>query len=180
MRYLISEEHSWDSYLFGASRVGKINTEIIPDGRYYNMNYSQGIPGEHLVDIKVLLKNKVPVKNVIIGVDNFSYSMRPEDHEGQIMRHPYEDSALKRLIFKIRYLCSVPRFIMMRYIRSNKENSLSINFNILGNGVQDLKNVDMNIDRDIESHLTSNRFRAAYSIKYKSMELMEDTIDDIA
>jgi hypothetical protein len=184
MRYLLNYEHSFDSYLFGSSRVGKINPDLISDGNYYNMNYSEGVPGEHLEDIKIMLKNGVPVKNVIIGLDNSSYTIRPETHRGQIMRHPYDDSLVKKLLFQVKYLISAPRFSIMKYFRQ-REDDLLINFNILGNGMQNLENVDMNIERNIERHVASDRFHAGEYIrtdgKYETeyVQRMEDMIRDI-
>ena len=76
---------------------GRLYAGKIPGGDYYNMNYSEGLPGEHLDDIKVLLEKKIPIRNIVIGLDNFSYIMRPDDHRGQIMRHPYDLSFFERV-----------------------------------------------------------------------------------
>jgi hypothetical protein len=185
MRHLINDKHSWDSYLFGASRAGKINPDLIPDGNYYNMNYSEGLPGEHLVDIKVLLEKGVPLKNVIIGLDNFSYTMRPEDHYDQMMRHPYDASDFKRYIFQIKYLYSAPRIGIINNIRSKDNNYYLINFNILGNGMQNLERVDKKIERDIERHIKGERFNKANIVPFgkelenKYMNMMDETIRDI-
>ncbi len=184
MRYLINDKHSWDSYLFGSSRVGKINPATIPDGTYYNMNYSEGIPGEHLADIVALLKNRIPVKNVIISLDNFSYTIRPEDHTNQIMRHPYDSSAFKRIVFLIKYLCSIPQINNIKNT-SHVPNNLSINFNIYGNGMQKLDMIDRNIEKDIDHHLRSERFLKANNIPFdrssqdKYVKIMDDAIKDI-
>ncbi|MHA2038645.1 MAG: hypothetical protein ACW98X_19595 [Promethearchaeota archaeon] len=184
MRHLINGDHLWDSYLFGSSRVGKINPDLIPDGNYYNMNYSEGIPSEHLVDIKILLEKGIPVKNVIIGLDNSSYMIRPEDHIDQIMRHRYDVSALKRFIFQIKYLCSVPRLSIIKYIASSNNDSL-MSFDIIGNGMQRLEKVDKNIEQDIERHVNSTRFSIPKNIpldkatEEKYMKYMEYTIQEI-
>jgi hypothetical protein len=185
MRHLIHDEHSWDSYLFGASRAGKVNPDSIPDGNYYNMNYSEGLPGEHLEDIKILLKKQVPVKNVMIGLDNFSYTRRPEDHIGQMMRQPYEASSIKRLIYKLKYLLSAPRLGIINNIRSKNNKHYLINFNILGNGVQNLERVDEKIERNIEAHMTDKRFNRSSVHTFgkeregEYMKIMEETIQDI-
>lgn len=184
IRHLINDKHSWDSFLFGSSRVGKINPASIPDGNYYNMNYSEGIPGEHLIDIEVLLKNRIPVKNVIIGLDNFSYMIRPENHSSQIMRHQYDASVFKRVVFLVKYLCSSPQLNMLKKI-SNIPDDSSINFNIYGNGMQKLDNIDRNIEKDIDRHMNSDRFMKANNSPFdkasedKYMKIMDDTIKDI-
>lgn len=185
MRLLINSKHSWNSYLFGSSRVGKINPSLILDGNYYNMNYSEGLPGEHLADINLLLEKEIPVKNVMIGLDNFSYTMRPESHMGQIMRHPYDASDLKRMLFQIKYLWSAPRIGIINNIRYKKSEFL-INFNIMNNGMHDLEEVDNKIERNIGQHLKSERFLKANNVQFseatrpKYLSIMEDTIEDIA
>lgn len=185
MRHLLNDEHNWDSYLFGSSRTGKIDTGRIPGGNYYNMNYSEGVPGEHLADIKLMIKNGLPLKNVIIGLDNISYLFRPSDHSGQILRHPYDASLFKRVFFQIKYLCLAPRVSISRYLRF-KRNEPLITFGILGNGSQNLQKVDKRIEADIESHLKDERFSKANNIPFgkdseeKYMKFMDDMLLDIA
>lgn len=184
MRHLINDKHPWDSYVFGSSRAGKINPALISGGNYYNMNYSEGVPSEHLNDIKILLQNGVPVKNVIIGLDNSSYLTRLDDHSGQIMRHQYDASTFKRVVFQIKYLCSSP-LINIVYNRNYAPNDLSINFYIFGNGMQKLDQIDKNIEKDINRHLKSDRFMKSNNIPFdkasedKYMKIMDDTIKDI-
>ncbi len=185
MRHLVNDECSWDSYLFGSSRVGKINPDLIPDGNYYNMNYSEGIPGEHLADIKIMLQKGLPVKNVMIGLDNTSYLIDPEDHRGQILRHPYEVSFFKRVFFQIKYLFFAPRISIGRYMRF-KKNEPVITFGILGNGMQNLEKIDAKIESNIERHINDKRFRKANNIpfdkesEHEYMNLMGSAIRDIA
>jgi hypothetical protein len=184
IRHLLNDKHQWDSYVFGSSRVGKINPDLIDDGHYYNMNYSEGVPREHLADIRILLKKGIPVKNVIIGLDSSSYTINPEEHRAQIMRHPYDDSAIERFLFQLKYLCSPPKLSIMKYIRPNN-NELLISFDIVGNGAQNLKNVDMNIDQHIENHINNERFHMQNQIQinklldYNSVNMIENTIHDI-
>jgi hypothetical protein len=185
MRHLINDKHSWDSFLFGHSRVGKINPDLIPGGNYYNMNYSEGIPGEHLADIIILLKKGIPIKNVMIGLDSFSYKIRQEDHENQLMRHPYEESVYKRMLFQMTYLYSAPRFATLNNMRAKDNEAFIMNFNILGNGVQNLEKVDKKIEGNIEKHVKSERFYIANIVpfdkasEHKYIKLMDDTIRDI-
>lgn len=184
MRHLINDKHTWDSYLFGSSRAGKINPDLIPGGNYYNMNYSEGLPGEHLEDIEILLEHGLPVKNVIIGLDNFSYTLRPEDHRDQIMRHQYNAIAFKRAGFLIKYLCSAPQINIIKNTGYAPSDS-SINFNIYGNGMQKLDKIDRKIEKNIDHHLKSERFIKANNTPFdkasedKYMKIMDDTIRDI-
>jgi hypothetical protein len=185
MRHLINNDHSWDSYLFGSSRVGKIDPDLISGGNYYNMSYSEGVPGEHLADIKILLEKGLPLKNVMIGIDNSSYTISPEDHDGQIMRHAYDSSFIKRLPFQIKYLCSVPRFSIIKYIRQTMDDSMVV-FDILGNGMQRLEKVDENIEKNIAEHVKGARFQALDKGPFDNvsednyLQLMGNALRDIA
>jgi len=185
IRHLINDKHSKDSFLFGHSRVGKINPDVIPGGSYYNMNYSEGIPGEHLADIRILLEKGVPVKNVMIGVDSYSYKIRPEEHEGQLMRHPYELAFFDKIFFQLKYLFSPPRIATLNNIRNKDNENYVINFNILSNGVQDLSRFDKKIEMDIEAHLKSERFANVNfdpfdkASEQKYIDLMDEMVRDI-
>ncbi|MBI5741698.1 MAG: hypothetical protein HZA16_13405 [Nitrospirae bacterium] len=183
MRHIIKDKHAWDSFLFGSSRVGKINPALIPGGKYYNMNYSEGVPGEHLADIRIMLQEGLPVKNIIIGLDNTSYAFRPDDHRGQILRHPYDESVFRRIIFQIKYLCAAPRIGIGRYMRF-KNNEPLVTFGIPEDGMQDLKKVDAKIESNIEGHLNNERFNEVNDpfsgqAERDYLNLINDTIRDI-
>lgn len=83
MDYLLHHKDKYDSFIFGSSRVASINPLKLKNGRYYNMTYSEGIPHEHLVNIRLLLKSKVKIKNLLIGLDDFSPQVSFQKHNGQ-------------------------------------------------------------------------------------------------
>ena len=51
----MNNKKKYDSFIFGSSRVGKINPLKIENGKYYNMTYSEGLPREHYQNIKFLI-----------------------------------------------------------------------------------------------------------------------------
>lgn len=75
----------FDSFLFGTSRVQVIDTSKITTGHFYNMSYPQGIPAEHLAIIKTFLNKGIKIKNVIIGLDEFSFTSRMHERENQLL-----------------------------------------------------------------------------------------------
>lgn len=112
MKFLINSEHSFDSFIFGSSRVGKINPKNI-NNSYYNLSYSEGLPSEHLANINLLLKNNIPIKNVIIGLDDFSYKVNPKYHEKDLLRLPHysaENSTMDKVQFYSFYLTKLPSY----------------------------------------------------------------------
>lgn len=99
-KYIIKNPKKYDSFLFGSSKVGAIEAELIPNGNYYNMTYSQGVPKEWLDGINIFLENDVDIKNVIIALDEFSFTVNPENHLKQPMRIPYSSLENNFKLFK--------------------------------------------------------------------------------
>lgn len=89
MQYVLHNPDKFDSFLFGSSRTGFINVENIPEGSWYNMSYSEGLPEEHLENLQVMIEHGIIPKNVMIGVDNISCFVDPSMHESQFYRIPY-------------------------------------------------------------------------------------------
>ena len=90
VKHVISNPTRYNSFLFGSSRAGKIDTrKMIDNNKWYNLYYSEGVPLEHLEDIRMILKNKVIIKNIIIGLDDISYLIDPALHQKQYLRKSY-------------------------------------------------------------------------------------------
>lgn len=89
MQYILHNPDKFDSFLFGSSRTGFVNVEHIPEGKWYNMSYSEGLPAEHLENLRELIANGIIPKTVMIGVDNISAFVDPSLHENQFYRIPY-------------------------------------------------------------------------------------------
>ena len=83
--YLLDKKHysNYNSYIFGSSRVGYLNPFLIKDFKTYNMTYAEGLPHEHLLIIKFFLKNHIPIKHLLIGLDEFSYQVPFSRHDNQ-------------------------------------------------------------------------------------------------
>lgn len=90
MTYILENPNKYDALMFGSSRVGVIHTENISGENCYNMTYSEGIPAEHLDNIKTLIKEQVPVQKIYLGVDSLSYTTDPAKHLKEQLRSPYE------------------------------------------------------------------------------------------
>ena len=90
MNYILKNPDKFDAFLFGSSRVGAIHTENIADIHCYNMTYSEGVPKEHLDNLKTLIEHNIIPKRVYLGVDSLSYTMNPKEHETEHSRISYE------------------------------------------------------------------------------------------
>jgi len=80
----------FDSFLFGSSRTAVIDVAKISPGRFYNMSYSLGLPVQHRVILKALIDKGVKVNNVLVGLDEFCFSLPPKTRQKHLIRimHP--------------------------------------------------------------------------------------------
>ncbi len=90
MKYILDYPDKYDSFLFGSSRVGKIDVnKISHSDNWYNFAYSEAVPSEIANDLQILLDNNVTIKKVIVGVDELSYLIPEEVHENHSLAKPY-------------------------------------------------------------------------------------------
>ena len=108
MSYILKNPDKFDSFLFGASKVGAIHAEKIEGEKCYNMTYPGGVPDEHLANIRTFLENGIHPKKIYLGVDCTSYSTSqgfdPRTHINEQIRCPYEYLKAHPLHFYALYL----------------------------------------------------------------------------
>ena len=104
MKYILDNPTKYDAFLFGSSRVGSIHTENIEDVNCYNMTYSEGLPQEHLENLKTLIDNGIIPKRIYLGVDSLSYTMDPTAHYSEHSRISYEYARKNPLEFLALYI----------------------------------------------------------------------------
>jgi len=90
--YVLRDPGQFDSFFFGTSRIWVMDVAKIPQGRFYNMSYSEGLPVQHLAIIKAFLEKGVKIENVVVGLDGFCFDKPPADHETQLMRMMHPDA----------------------------------------------------------------------------------------
>ncbi len=82
--HILNVKNDYDSLIFGSSRVGYINPFHIKNQTVYNMTYAEGIPHEHLILIKLLLKKGMHLKHLLIGLDDISYQVPFAEHQQKL------------------------------------------------------------------------------------------------
>lgn len=90
-KYIVRNPDLFESFIFGSSRVSAIHPERITGERVYNMTCSRGVPAEHLETLRSMIKAKVNVKTVYIGLDSLSYTEDARSHYGTTLRTSYQD-----------------------------------------------------------------------------------------
>lgn len=166
MKYLLDNPGKFDSFLCGTSRVAKMDvSKIILPGDWYNLSYSEGLPSETLEDLKILVKNGIEVKSVIMGIDEITCFVSKEMHKNQSLRRPYE-SRIKTLFH---YMFLKPSlFILKSILNAQKATFYSSGMYsvITGNGsfLPNLK--DDFIESNIEEHRKDEVFETPYWQNY--------------
>ena len=171
IKYIMNNKKKYDSFIFGSSRVGKINPLKIENGKYYNMTYSEGLPREHYQNIKFLINNDVKIKNILIGLDDFSYKVNPEKHYSEPMRKMhYLVSGSNILNFYINYLLVEPKISALK--------NGNLNYDIYNTGMPITpKSIDIFIEQNREAHNKDIKFKMPTF--YKENNLINETIEDI-
>lgn len=150
MRYLLANPDKYDAYCFGSSRVGNIDlTEINNGYRYYNMTYSEGLPHEWLDDIKILVNHHVQVRQIMLGIDDFSFRVDPALHESQYLRIPYQENNTKTYLS---YLLRMPS----KPAKADEKGSI---FDIYASGRPLHPQPDAEIEADPAKHLADEKFK---------------------
>lgn len=170
VNHILQNKEAYDSFIFGSSRVGYINPQRIPGGRFYNFTYAEGTPTEHLGILKVLLSKGVKVKNVWIGLDEFSYRLNPEKHLNDLLKKPYPDvSGENKLAFYAKYLFLPPRILDKRQFKQ-------VEFDILNTGMTRQPDKEREITAAPEQHIHNAAFNRG--VRFDG-EYREQTIEEI-
>jgi len=160
IEFLTNSEHSFDSFIFGSSRVGQISPVGIKDGNYYNMTYAEALPIEHLANIKLLLNNGIKIKNILLGLDDFSYEVNPLVHLKQLAVEPHYKSGINgknKIEFFMDYLFLKPK---KREIFSLfKDNKKKKYYDVYNTGMHiSSKIIDDTIENNISGHIDDKKF----------------------
>ena len=152
MRYVLSNPQKYNAFCFGSSRVGNIDLEKIDNGlNYYNMTYSEGVPAEWLADVQAFVNHGIAIKQLILGIDDFSFRVNPNLHKEDWLRIPYIDGM--NLSTYLSYLFRMPA----KYDKSaNEKGSI---YDIYGTGRPLHLEVDVQIEEDIKKHLSAEKFQ---------------------
>jgi hypothetical protein len=166
INYLLKNRNKFDSFIFGSSRVTNIDVKKIFNGRYYNMFYSGGLPEEHLEHLRFLLNNGIAVKNVMIGLDDFSYLIDPRQHLADLDFQPHPAISGKNLLtfygeyfFKLnRLVPQLQAYIRHNYIRRNSPEETRIVYDIYETGRGLCHDCDERIEHNVSEHINSKIF----------------------
>lgn len=182
VRYTTRDNRSFNSFIFGSSRVGHIDVRKIQSGgNWYNMTYSEGLPQEHVKNIEYMLKQGIKIDQLLVGLDEFSYSIDPKIHAGQWSKRPFSPVLGESEIFcYLKYLFHHPDIKVLKTIydeyRKTHKTKLAgkktyfsdYDFYVTGQGSN--KELDAEIDRDPEKHIRDIKFSEPYRNPYNEVD----------
>lgn len=165
VRYIVSNPKKFDSFVFGSSRVNSIDVSKIKNGKWYNMTYSEGLPAEHLRHLKFFKEHGVLIKNVMIGLDDFSYKIDPNTHFNQMLRQPYPAVIGESVIaYYVRYLIRFPdKKVLKSTLKAYKDRKKGIktyfdHYDFYNTGRGDTSFLDEKIESEPEKYRKDPKF----------------------
>jgi hypothetical protein len=184
MKYVLEHRDRFDSFLFGSSRALQIDTRKIAGGRFYNMGFSEGVPEEHLENLRLLLRSGVHVKNVIIALDDFSWRIDPEIHHQQLLRQPhYLISGKSRIAFYGQYLLNsyrlnrtIRNYVRHNYTRRGTPQEMRTFYDTFGSGRVICTTCDSEIESDVAKYVSDPRFNKPYLVGGNNMDRALDSM----
>ncbi|HAG70302.1 MAG TPA: hypothetical protein DCL38_10080 [Lachnospiraceae bacterium] len=168
--YILHNPDRFDSFLFGSSRAGFVDTELFTNGHFYNMCSSEAVPAEHLRLLKVFLKHGIVPENVCIMIDDISCFVDPALHDKMLYRIPYPAGGLMdRLKFYLRYCDLITTFDALKVIRDHVDDDPDYGRRFRESGSERL---------DKEPYYIEGAFNEGYWAGYYALRT-EEAVSDI-
>ncbi len=101
--YLLDNIDKYDTLFMGSSRNASLGINLVSQ-HAYNLYYEFGMVGAHLHNLKILLANKVKIKNVWLGINDYDTWKNPKDHESDYSKKTYKDNFSDKIDFYSFYL----------------------------------------------------------------------------
>jgi hypothetical protein len=186
-KFILNHKDRYDSFLFGSSRVIYIDNTKIRNGTYYNYWYSEGVPKEHLDNIRLLVENNVGIRNILIGLDDFSYLVTPEAHLTNLLRQPHPLVTGKRPeVFYTEYFVrltnlgsSVRKYFLHNVLKKGRMIENGIVFDVDQTGRMLCRVCDDLIEKDRERHVQDEKFSRPTHYEGNNLENTLDAIRGI-
>ena len=168
IRFITQNPDRYDSFVFGSSRVNSIDVRKIQGYKCYNVHYSGGLPRDHLDNIRYLLKKRVKIKLILIGLDDFSFRDDPEARLHQPLRYPYPPVLNQHPFpYYLRYFFSLMDWEIMKealdgykkkLFKKSGDNPAFYNMDMFDTGQMFFHQIDRQIEENPEKHRNDPKF----------------------
>ncbi len=175
MNHLLRHPGRYTGLLFGSSRAGNIDIRKLP-GNWYNLFFAAGLPEEYLEHLRVLLASGMPVREVLVSLDDFSYFFDPQDHLSDLDLQPHPAvSGKSSLAFYAEYLFRLnklaPRF--RAYIAKASAMGATASpyqFDLAGSGMLTCIDCDARVERNRTEHERSSVFLKPWEYRFRETD----------
>lgn len=179
MAYVIEHKDEFDGFLFGSSRVAKINTTLLP-GKVFNFGCNScSAPEEWLRDIKIMIDNDVSIRKIYLGLDDLFLKDSADRTQRYIELNHYV-TGLEKAKYYMKVLMKVPDF---KDIKMQIKNDFSDVIKIdLNNGMTVVpEKIEVDIENDKFGHIKSKKFKKShyYDDKYARLESAISSLEEI-
>lgn len=167
--YILDNPQKYNSFIFGSSRVGTLEGEKLEKiGKFYNMTFSSGMPKEILEILQLFIENKIEIKNIILGIDDFDFYTDPKTQEEILYKISYKKLKENKYNFLKYYLLKNP-FNKVNYTYLFKKEKTYCD--ILDTGKWKKEYADIQIESNINAHrknLSNIKVNKSYSNRTKN------------
>jgi hypothetical protein len=118
--FILRNPEKYNSFLFGSSRVSQVPVETIDKTtgeRFYNMTYISGVTSDHLAILKLFIDKKIKIKNVVVGLDYYTFTAMPIENQTRNIMYP--GKLREKVKFYYTYLTLEPDSSMLKEIKFN-------------------------------------------------------------
>ncbi|MEM6261847.1 MAG: hypothetical protein AAGI38_05020 [Bacteroidota bacterium] len=159
MEFLTQEIRPYDSFIFGSSKAGNVDSRKLVNGNFYNMSYSMGLPYEWYHDLKILLEAGYDIHQVVLLLDERTYN-RTHQMNNSLLRHPFDASEMERWKFKAKYLFRIPNFYVLEkaLYPLHQHDPFLVQYDIHGSGIPFKTSREAWVDANLAEHLEDPRF----------------------
>ena len=154
-KHLLKNHQKYDYLFLGNSRVSFINVKKF-NPKAYNFASSMSIPEESYSDLKKIFESGGEFKTIFIGLDNLSYSQRPEDNSSNLLRKEYHKLNI------LYYLFNFKIFSDIKFSIENYNTRPKIIYDVYESGTQKAHLMEKYIEANPNEHLNKLEFKKSY------------------
>jgi hypothetical protein len=140
VEHLLRGDDHHDAYILGSSVMGVFDPDTasrLTGHSFYNLSFLAGTPKEAFDVLRVLKREGRPIKEVLIGIDFFTFYERPKGVAPMVRPHPLVSGESRASFFGY-YLFASGLWQGSTRLAHNFEDSPSIFFDVDGSGMYHL------------------------------------------
>ncbi len=140
VEHLMRDDVHHDAYILGSSSMGVFDPDTasrMTGHSFYNLSFLAGTPQEAFDTLRALKRSGKPIKEVLIGIDFFTFYERPQGNATTFRAHPLV-SGESRASFFASYLFAAGLWQGGVRVAHHLQDSPSILFDVDGTGMYHL------------------------------------------